>query len=101
MCVSIDMTIVMKQNVQLEPPALLGRRQRIQEFTEYVKANRKELTANKIVARYALQSGVADRTIAGYLKLFYEAGIYVKPNFRTRGMILTPKEYKAILPSDA
>lgn len=96
MCVSIEMVMSMKETVQLAPPAMLGRRQRIQEFREYVEANRKNLGASKIVALYAIQSGVADRTVAGYLKLFYEAGIYVKPNFRSKWMILTPKEYKAI-----
>ena len=96
MCVSICVAIIMKENVQLEPPALLGRRQRIQSFREYVEANRKELSASKIVARYALESGVANRTVEGYLKLFYEAGIYVKPNFRSKWLILTPKEYEAV-----
>ena len=91
------MAIRMKELAQLVPPAMLGRRQRIQSFREYVEANRKDLSASKIVARFSVESGIAYRTVEGYLKLFYEAGVYVKPTFKSKWLIVTPEEYTEIL----
>jgi len=85
----------MKENVQLEPPALLGRKQRIKDFKQFIEANRKDRTAKRIVSLYALETGIARRTVDGYLKLFIEADVYMKPNWNVcKNKLLTPKEYK-------
>ena len=83
-----------KENVQLEPPALRGRRQRIKDFEQFIEANRKKQTPTQLVARYSLQTGIASRTVNGYLKLLIDAGIYAKPTWPIKSQILTPEERK-------
>ena len=87
-----------KENVQLEPPALRGRRQRITDFKQFIEANRKDRTANQIIAVYALPTGISQRTIQDYLKLFVEANVYMRPTrYVCEYMLLTPEEYKVAL----
>lgn len=81
-----------KENVQLEPPALAGRKERIKDFGQFIEANRKKQTSTQLVARYSLQTGIAIRTVQGYLKLFIDAGIYAKPTWPIKSQILTPEE---------
>jgi len=84
-----------KELVQLEPPALLGRRARVKAFKEFVESNRLKLKSNQLVARYCVDTGISQSTILSYLKLFYQARIYVKPHWRiTNDLILTPQEYE-------
>jgi len=94
MCVSIGFVIGMKENVQLEPPALAGRKQRIKVFKQFIEANRKSLTPKQLLAQYSLQTGIAPNTIKGYLKLFLDAEVYVGPHYGVSRLLLTPEEYK-------
>ena len=89
---SIDMVIRMKETVQLVPPALAGRKQRIADFRQFIEANRKTKTSRQIVALYGLETGISVRTTEGYLKLFIEAGFYARPLGTLKGRLLTPKE---------
>jgi hypothetical protein len=84
----------MKETVQVDPPALLGRRARIVEFKSYVESNRKELTPKVLCSRYALKTGISIRTVLGYLNLFYDAGLYRKPSYHSDWKLLTPEEYE-------
>jgi len=84
----------MKENVQLEPPALVGRRQRIKVFKQFIEAKRKTLTPKQIVAWYSLQTGIAPNTVKGYLKLFIDAEVYIHPYYEVSRLLLTPEEYK-------
>lgn len=94
MCVSIGFAVSMKENVQLEPPALAGRKQRITDFRQFIEAKRKTLTPKQLIAQYSLKSGVAPNTVKGYLKLFIDAGVYVHPPWNVSRYLLTPEEYK-------
>lgn len=93
MCI-YEWGISMKENVQLMPPALAGRKQRIKDFKQFIEANRKTRTPKQLLARYSLQIGIAPNTVKGYLKLFIDAGVYVKPHYEVSRLLLTPEEYK-------
>lgn len=86
----------MKEFSQIEAPAMLGFRERVKRFRAYVEANRKQMKASKLVATFALESGLRNTTVEGYLKLLYAAEVYVKPNYYTEFMIVTPEEYAEI-----
>lgn len=84
----------MKETVQLVPPALAGRKQRIQDFKQFIEANRKDKSPTQLVALYSLQTGISKRTVDGYLKLFIEAKVYVTPWLLRPKRVLTPGEYE-------
>ena len=86
-----------KENVQLEPPALRGRRQRIKDFKQFIEANRKDKSTKELVALYCLETGISIRTILGYLKLFYQANVYARPTPRVGHKLLPPEEHKVAI----
>jgi len=87
-----------KQKVQLVPPAMAGRQQRITDFKEYVEANRKDMSSKQILATYSLETGISVRTLRQYLGVLIDAGVYVKPSWSlTKGKLVTPAEHKRLL----
>ena len=74
-------------------PAVERRKQRIREFRQLVEANRKDKTAQQIVALYSIHSGLTPRLLNSYLKLFIQAGLYHEPNYVTGNKIVTDEEY--------
>jgi hypothetical protein len=88
----------MKHNVQLEPPALAGRKQRIEDFRQFVEAKRKDTKPKRIVALYALETGVRIQTVQGYLKLLIQAGVYAEPTWKiANGHLVTLEEYEPLM----
>jgi len=82
--------------LQLVAPAQLGRKQRIEELRMFVEANRKSKNEKQIIALYSLNTGLRPNVVKGYLRLFYEAGFYIKPKYLTNFMIVTPSEYEEL-----
>jgi len=83
--------------IQLVSSAQLGRKQRINDFKEYVEANRQTKKVKQIVAEYSIQTGLSPRLVKGYLQIFYDAGFYIEPRHLTDWLIVTPKEYKKLV----
>ena len=77
--------------MQYVPPALTGRQQRLKEFRKFVDANRHDKRVHEIVALYALQTGLSERTLKNYMKLLVNAKVYRQ----WRGRLLTTEEYEA------
>jgi hypothetical protein len=75
-------------------PAIKGRRQRLEDFKSFIEKNRKSMNEYKLMSVYALESGLGMHTLKGYLKVFYGAGVWVRPNFYAKWFILTEEEYK-------
>ena len=80
----------MKDTVQYVPPALAGRQQRLTDFRQFVEENRKDKRVGELVAVYALNTGLSERTLLSYLKLLVDAKVYR----RWGGRLLTPKEFE-------
>lgn len=76
MYVSNGLLVTMKQKqlVQLVPPAMAGRRQRITDFKEYVEANRKDMSSKQILATYSLETGISARTLRQYACMHEQKG---------------------------
>ena len=81
---------------QLESPAQLGRQQRIEEFRQFIEANRKIKTEKQIIALYSINNGMTVRLVKSYLQIFYDAGFYVKPGYLSKWKIVTLREYEEL-----
>lgn len=87
-----------KQLVQTASPAQRGRKQRMQDFKQFIETHRKSKTVKQIVSEYCIKSGLRTKVVEGYFKLFVNARIYVRPCYDTEWKILTPEECEALHP---
>ena len=85
-----------KQTAQTLSPAQLGRKQRIQDFRQFIEANRKDKTVRQIMSEYCIDTGLSRRVVESYFRLFTDSGIYVKPCYATEWKIVTSGEYRKL-----
>lgn len=85
-----------KQLVQTISPAQLGRKQRIQDFKQFIETHRKRKTAKQIVSEYCMNTGLRTKVVEGYFKLYVDARIYVRPCYDTEWKIVTHEEYQEL-----
>lgn len=82
----------MTEKVQVECPAILGRRERMNTFKQYIETNRKDKPTTKIIALYSLETGLSVNVLKRYVQTFKDAQI-----FRSYGgKLVTFSEFKKL-----
>lgn len=71
-------------------PAVRERKRRLEAFKRFIEQNRKSKSYRRLIAIFALETGLRERLVKEYLDLLLRAGVYVK----RRGSLLSPEEYK-------
>jgi hypothetical protein len=79
--------------------AIAQRKLRVNAFREFIEANRRSKNRQQILAEFSLENGIRIEKLLDYLDVFYQVGIYHRPQRWYVGhdyenYILTNEEYE-------